>query len=142
MSRAGIFAYGLIGYAIFFTVFLYATARPAFKRSTHVLFSSLVLLALFTYWEPIGGEIWSVTDSTARTAVLALYGFGWLQVWRRPRYIGWLIIFWVTPVMTVAHLVFALMTSAYILIAIQLDERDRMPTFDDDARIQDSPMRT
>jgi protein-S-isoprenylcysteine O-methyltransferase Ste14 len=38
--------------------------------------------------------------------------------------VGWLVIFWATPTMTVAHLVFALATTAYILIAIQLEERD------------------
>lgn len=43
---------------------------------------------------------------------------------RHPLYVGWIIVFWSTPVMTVTHLFFALMTTVYILVAIQLEERD------------------
>ena len=156
--------------------------RPAFKawwtrivpiaaeRSTYVLVSSLALIGLFVFWQPIGGVLWSV-DGVARKVVLAVYFFGWAlllyttflidhfdlfglkQVWRHlsskpyrapafrtpslyklvrhPLYIGWLTIFWAAPTMTVAHLVFALGTTAYILVAIRWEERDLETAFGD-----------
>lgn len=155
-------------------------ARPAFKRwwtrivpepierATYVLVSSLLMIALFVHWQPIGGVVWR-TEGVVQTAVIGVYLFGWAlllystflidhfdlfgltQVWRRmrgepyrapqfhtpslykvtrhPLYIGWLTIFWAAPIMTVAHLVFAVMTTVYILIAIQLEERDLLAAF-------------
>ena len=174
---AGACYLGLLG---LFAIQHSVMARPAFKRwwtrlvpeaverSTYVLLSSLALVALFAWWQPIGGTIWNATGA-ARTAVIALYLLGWAlllyttflidhfdlfglkQVWRRltgapyqppqfytpslyrivrhPLYIGWLTIFWAAPTMTLAHLVFALATTAYILIAIQLEERDLVDAF-------------
>lgn len=151
-------------------------ARPAFKRwltrsipqaaerSTYVLISSVLMIALFIFWEPMGGVIWHVENPIGRAVLNALLVSGWgivfvatllinhfdlfglRQVWlylrgkeytrlkfgtplfyrwvRHPLYVGWLVFFWATPTMTAAHLVFAILTTAYILIAIQLEERD------------------
>jgi protein-S-isoprenylcysteine O-methyltransferase Ste14 len=151
-------------------------ARPWFKRawttivpetaerSTYVLFSSLALIALFAFWQPLGGRIWEVQNPTSRMIIYNIFGlgfalvlvstflinhfdlFGLRQVWlqligkpythlsfrtplfykyvRHPLYVGWFLAFWATPVMTGAHLLFAIMTSAYILMAIQWEEKD------------------
>ena len=50
---------------------------------------------------------------------------------RHPLYFGFILAFWSAPVMTIAHLVFAVLTTIYILTAIQLEERDLMNQFGD-----------
>jgi protein-S-isoprenylcysteine O-methyltransferase Ste14 len=48
---------------------------------------------------------------------------------RHPLYVGWMLAFWVTPTMTLGHLLFASVLSAYMLIAIQFEERDLVAHF-------------
>lgn len=137
---------------------------PPIERSTYVLFSSVALIALFAFWQPLGGVVWEIASPAGRALAWAAFGFGWglvlvatflinhfelfglSQVWhslrgqepvrpafvtpgpyrmvRHPLYLGWLFAFWATPRMTGAHLVFAIMTTAYILVAIWFEERD------------------
>ncbi len=67
-------------------------ARPAFKemltrfipaaaeRSTYVLCSSLLLIALFAFWQPIGGIVWDVANPVVRDAINTVFGFGFARV--------------------------------------------------------------
>lgn len=163
-------------------------ARPGFKRwwtqfvpepierSTYVLFSSLALIALFWFWQPLSPVLWSFEANSVRISLYGLSALGWLivlagtfmishsdlfglkQVWqsnrdkadvdeqafvtralyrivRHPLMLGFMIAFWATPTMSLGHLLFALMTTGYIVIAVKfLEERDLVAVHGDTYR--------
>jgi protein-S-isoprenylcysteine O-methyltransferase Ste14 len=75
-------------------------------------------------------QVWRrLSNKSYRTPVFRTPGL--YKLVRHPLYIGWLTIFWAAPIMTVAHLIFALATSAYILIAIRFEEHDLVTAFGD-----------
>lgn len=56
---------------------------------------------------------------------------GLYQFVRHPIYFGFTVAFWATPIMTVAHLLFAVGTLAYMIIGIALEEKDLVASFGD-----------
>jgi protein-S-isoprenylcysteine O-methyltransferase Ste14 len=151
-------------------------ARPAFKRgwvkiipaalerSTFVLISSVLLIVMYYYWQPLGWTLWQAESDVVSAILLSISAVGWLivllstflinhfdlfglrHVWlhftgkpytalhfkkrsfykyiRHPLMFGFLVAFWAAPHMTAGHLIFALLTTGYILVALIFEERD------------------
>jgi protein-S-isoprenylcysteine O-methyltransferase Ste14 len=106
------------------------------ERSTYVLASSLALLVLCFFWQPIPTVIWQVDLPAVRYLLYGLFWLGWALVFASTflidhfdlfglkQVVRFLIAFWSAPRMTLGHLYFAGVTTAWILLAIQFEERD------------------
>ncbi len=84
----------------------------------------LVCTFLINHFDLFGlRQVWLYLVGKAYTPI-AFATPGPYRLVRHPLYVGWLFAFWMTPTMTVAHLVFAIATTAFILLAIPFEERD------------------
>ena len=108
LARAGVIGVYLLGWALL----LYST----------FLIDHFDLFGLRQVWNRLRGNSYEAPK---------FYTPSLYRIVRHPLYVGWLTIFWAAPTMTIAHLVFAIGTTAYILIAIQLEERDLVAAFGD-----------
>jgi protein-S-isoprenylcysteine O-methyltransferase Ste14 len=129
------------------------------ERSTYVLVASLLLFAVFGWWEPVPSTIWRV-GAPWSPAIWTAYAAGWLIVvgstfmvdhgeffgltrpgddgisrrwlyaWcRHPMMLGLLVTFWATPHMTAGHLFFAVASSGYVAVGIRFEERSLRARF-------------
>jgi len=73
------------------------------------------LLGLRQAWNALRGTSGKDTEFTLR---------GFYRFVRHPIYVGWLLLFWITPEMSVGHLVLAAGMTVYTLVAIRFEERD------------------
>ena len=110
---------------------IWTVENPAGRTVLHGLFWlgwGIVLATTFLidHFELFGvKQVW-IFFTGRRHEPLAFKTPGPYKIVRHPLYLGFITAFWSAPDMTAGHLFFAIMTTAYILVAIQLEERDLM----------------
>jgi methanethiol S-methyltransferase len=108
---------------------IWTVSNPLGIKTLHVLFALgwgtvLVSTFLIDHFELFGlKQVWCFFSGKEFTG-LRFVTPGPYRFVRHPLYVGFIVAFWSTPTMTSGHLFFAIMTTAYILVAIQLEERD------------------
>src|SRR5947207_4942551 len=108
---------------------IWSIENPAGRIVLRGLFAfgwGLVLMSTFliNHFDLFGlRQVWLYlldrSDKTMRFVTPGPY-----RIVRHPLYVGWFFAFWMTPTMTLAHLLFSIATTAYILLAIRFEERD------------------
>jgi methanethiol S-methyltransferase len=131
--------YVLIASAVLFVVFLQWRTMPAVVWDmTSPIWRAAVWSAFWLGWATVLAASFMIshfelfglrqaylawrgrtpnTDNGFRTPLL-------YRLVRHPLMVGFLIAFWSAPTMTAGHLLFAIATTGYILIAVQFEERD------------------
>jgi protein-S-isoprenylcysteine O-methyltransferase Ste14 len=84
------------------------------------LINHFELFGLMQVWYRFQGK--PIPEPTFHTPLL-------YKAVRHPLYLGWIIAFWATPIMTVGHLLFAAAWTIYIFIAVGYEERDLVRLF-------------
>ena len=94
-----------------------------------------VSTCLLSHFELFPDSMRSTLDPAGKPTPSVEFKTPSLDKWvRHPIYLGFLIAFRATPNMSYGHLFFACATTAYILLGIQLEERDLIAIFGDQYR--------
>jgi protein-S-isoprenylcysteine O-methyltransferase Ste14 len=108
---------------------VWSVGNPAARAILWALFAAgwgtvLVVTFLINHFDLFGlRQVWLPLVGKPYTPVSFVTPLPYRYV-RHPLYFGFLLAFWMTPHMTLAHLLFAVATTAYIVLAIQFEERD------------------
>jgi len=114
--------------------FIWRVEEPVLKTIVTAVFVAgwlIVLLSTFmiNHFDLFGlRQVWFYFKGKSYEPLRFRIPFFYKYV-RHPLYFGWLIAFWATPVMSAAHLLFAILTTGYILTAIIFEERDLVKHF-------------
>ena len=154
-----------------FKAFIARVLSPCLVRSTYILLSSVAVIALMVFWQPIGTLVWVVQSRVLSAVIAGVYFSGWIliiwatflidhfemfglrQTWtaykggtcpepgfqtpgayrhiRHPVHLGWMIVLWATPTMTLTHLLLATGMTAYILVGTRFEEKSLAARFPD-----------